>query len=1189
MRVLGPIIKNLAWGILLAAVLGGCDKKSYGPPENQNPVDDQVINRTVVTVQERGPLQPVAVYQQILQQDKSKVGSAFDLIYTEVLEPLTSVLLPTEGTIDREFAGSTDFVAYVEAMHSAFAKLAELDRKNPKLKAMYELYEASALKPCRLGQDQCRNLKLIGRDSGYLFVVVDLIKALDLDPATKWTYFTYGLDFSQYNGTEGLVRFALSTSLEYLQGLLKSDSPTKGADIAQFKKVFNQIVISSSPSKGTVVEFFDRLDIWGTDLSQVNPRLIMREALGSILIRNYTYVEGVPTKSFQGFIDRQMAKSDEPGQADKFANSLDRFEKFPRWQRVSTNFAFKESLAKVNPQLLVLLDLAFTHQMLVADVDAILRSLKPSPLDLLAASEVYMQIQFTALALQTQEEMSKQIGLGSDYSTVTKFGENLRKVSVQETNWKRFRDEKMSAVDALVTSYLPKFLEPEAYERKEKIFNRIDQNIKWEVIYPNILPVAYFVGKSHLQDMLTYLWWTMKIDSDLIYEMLFNGRFESWFNFTSTGNDMQISAAAALQSFDYAITTELFQAWGVKPSDFLLEAIDHLTAKALVRVSTSSEQIVRNLLTDYDEAKIDSHDNVRNKFNKVTDWCLGKGQADESMGLLELSQNLHEFLPELTGNLVNRKTPNSPVYWFSVTPVGFEVSSTSVVHFSDVLRTDDLVRGDQIRFMVSTYKNYLNHRLASKPDAEEAKYLAEELEAMKVVDKAIAKIDSTYRYYYGLVYKSVNRYDDCLDKVFKENRSRQKKVMAYEQNYLRRAYRNITAAAANPATLGQINASYARVFPELDNYHSADRIENIDGNFVFYYNKPDFMLRLRDYIKIGATDLSGIKQDAIAPGMTITLPQDPANDNSAFAGGLNYQMFYKNEQFLTLVYRPGMTEDEFLVDGLRAFWGPWEMGEYAYSPMSRVVFARWNESDASARIMPMQRSRIPLMGTLVKLGAIQTYDFEKSGCNYNSTFEELEANCLTTSSLTIDRMLEVQHRVLDYTNMSKEDEEFAHKTKMAGWIDKDSFYDVLVSKVDQRFIGWADPVRFTLSAGALGNQLGWPGRDRTGMADRLSYLDFAHSYYLTIPVYGTPLLTPIKELKQDLGGIYQSYVDREFKPMLELGRLVDKERKAPPFELHYSIYADPAKIPFVTGYSSEPDDIIKEFNKSTAYYFTMPK
>lgn len=1177
------ILKRIAFrffiGSVLAAGLVGCSKEEFKPPEDKAPVEAEV-NPGEVKTQTTNLDSPDAYVDVLEAKQPTGNAEAFTNIYSRVLEPLAGTLFDPSILANREYTASAPFAQYLEVFHRAILQLQRLDARDERLKKQLETYEAIVLKPCLENRDSCRNLRTFARDRGYVFALQTLNETLGRDPVTAWKYLLYSLDFAKFPETKGFGEYALSVGEKYFETISERDPAAARAEINDFVRLFNQVVLSSD--KGAAESFFDRLDIWSDKTFILPPErkdaeaaarqawlAPLRKALWPILIDNYAYEkDGTPTRSFRMMLDDHGQKLEN----ELFAP----FKTNPRWARVADSFSLNLNRSSFPQDLLNLLDLAFTEKFPTDDVLTILRTvLKPSQDELLDTVEAYVQLRFMWMVLKTQDALGKTMGNPRDYTSIKKLGENLRKAIPEEEKWARFQDYQMAPLQLIVETYLASFSLDPSSERIQKIFIRRDENIKRFAIYPNMLPIVFYVSKGNMRDTLKYLWWSMTIDSDLVFELLFGGSLESWFNFTNTNRDRRLSASTAVQAFHHAVLTQNFEAFDRKPSEFLLEAVNRLTTKSVTSMETASASLITGLFADYEER---GSMKWRSHFMKITDTCLGKANYPEQLELKDLRNALHGHFPDMMGNIINMGAPVMPIYWFQIEPTGRQSSIDSLPNLTDNFRTKELFFLDQLEEMTEMYHSYIE------------KYdLQDERVAMEKVDAAILKVKSAFRKYLGLTYQAIDRYDECHMKIVEESRSRQMKVMEYEEVYLRDRFEEMKSIAANPSLMAGINQSHIREFPEMLGYKSQDRFEVMGSEIRFMYTNPDFLFRLRDFLQKGYTSRDGTVYPPIAPNLRVNIPANPLVNVTLTD---SYRMFFSNDRYVSLTLTG--TPEEFVEQAFaQVFWVPSDSAEYQGLNNMRVNFGAWGDTNNLSRLLPMQLSRVNTAAVLIKLGETEIYDFEKPGCTHTRDYAYLNENCLVPRKMDLDHQIAFHERVFDYVQITPEKEIALKKTHSAGLVARNQMKNVFLSELTWASLGLLDPLRFAISSDALGNNINYPGsdqRNREGIMPRYGYLPQALDFYETLASVGDLLVNPRPEVAGDVKGIYQSYVDREFGPLIELDKRVEELKKTNTrTSLYYSTYTKPLTVPVVTEYSPEPGPAIKEFNNHTKSIFARPE
>jgi len=121
------------------------------------------------------------------------------------------------------------------------------------------------------------------------------------------------------------------------------------------------------------------------------------------------------------------------------------------------------------------------------------------------------------------------------------------------------------------------------YGEAGKIFENAGKNIKYMVVYPSMLVIAYRLGEANFErDYKTMFGTPIKVNSKYIMKRFFDGKFPPWFDF---GNDSStVSKYGIVHAFEYALKTGLFRAAGVSELDLLLRIFDDLLYIDLVKL-----------------------------------------------------------------------------------------------------------------------------------------------------------------------------------------------------------------------------------------------------------------------------------------------------------------------------------------------------------------------------------------------------------------------------------------------------------------------------------------------------------------------------------------------------------------------------------------------------------------------------
>ena len=1024
-------------------VLAGCKESTYAPPPHRGPIEPS------------NPVPPTQETRVSADLDPSLAAETMKVVAERLLTPAT---LRDVGRV-----ADMEFFRDVSLLHAAILQVARATPESPELLKVLRLYEKEALAPCRAKGSACAELKALAREARYSLVV--MLVSRKVAPDQAWTDMGLAIDFNPVFPSEPeFSRFVIETTFDRIRALKKQPIAQAREVLLRAQRALNQVLLTSEHLNAVGAELIDKFDIWGENSPDMPIRSVVRQALWPVLLDRYAFANGQATAGFQKYIDRELNRTR--------VQVVDPLEKRGDWTRIRKSFSVPTLESNA---LVFVIDQVFRGE--ISDVDAlgILVKMNAKAEPVIAAAEAYIRLRFVGLMLETQDRLAAHLKDPSKYWNMAQLRQQLEKSAEMETQWLLFQN-RAGSVRSVVEGALG--MDPSASagtrSRVQSTFNKFDMNIKWFVSYPNMLPVLYNISKASLADRLQVLWWTFDLTSEMIISYWFDGGLGTWFNFSSVNRDnTRFSTGEILIAFRNAVLSGLFKAYDVKVTDFLLEIISRLLARPRAITEENVNRLKSQLLRDY-ESEITKE---RSYFSRAMRFCAGDPSVVEEFELKELTSYLAPFAKELHNGLTGRQQSKSDIYDFRFINRQFDNGGMYVA--LDQTRTDDFYYIEMIQKMVDMYKDYLREFGETDP-------------GLAAVEAELAKISSQLREFRSLAFHIVRKYENCYYTQIDLTKEREMKVLAYERAYLAKAYAALKTVAADPSRLDEMNASLRRTYPEIS-FDTLDRIERKGNSVSFYYNKADFVLRVREYLLRGvegATD----RYPAIAPKMRIKAPANLLTDHGVFE---NYEYFFRNKDFYMETYAEGMTQSEFEGNLIRkAFFASSGLFSSANDPRYLGdMFTEWHGN--LGRSMSGRQYRILTLATLAKLGKTEVYDYDRAGCAIDLPLEELEANCLTETEMTPSEVLKFQQEILRAYNIEGPFKEFMADVGSPSIAAEWAFQDLFVTRSENQPIGMLDGFRFAASLDSAGASVQSPGGtppEKGGVDHRIGRLDRSESY-----------------------------------------------------------------------------------------------
>jgi hypothetical protein len=1053
----------------------------------------------------------------------------------------------------------------------------DLHKKDPKNKNLMQHlsnYEAAILAPCQQDSNACSALKVAAKDSRYSEVTLTISRVLPLDSEKSWAYTFFALDFFSVRPTAAQKTLIL-TSIENRAHSIELDgsneSKVKALELA---KRLNGFVHNIPPGDPETSSFLNRMDIFNratgeksTDKADIDPQIrnAMRDALWAGLIQSWAIrPDKTFSPTFQRWVDSTMAEWDQ--------DVMPKFKESDATRRVWKAMRLKDP-KQISKPITFIIEQLFRGNLNRADTLSLLDQIDPDANVLMQTAKAYVQIRFTSLTIQTNQNLKRALGDPEAYRTVQTLREQLLKANPSEIAWARFNQQIDLIREVLEGHFVSHHLEAKTVVQTEiqNTFGLMSREIRWLVSYPNMLPIMYYVSTSNLNDTLKTFWGSFTLSSDTVLTLVMQGQLNSFFNFTNSldTRDM-ISAPEVIMSFRNALNTELFSEYQISPSDFLLALTNRTLTTTAVNLDLQNQTFFQDLFLDKRDEK--NAQFMGKSFAEAIDFCHGRSDKEE-ITLAKLQEQLIGYQETMMGY-------QSPANIYAHSPTDPNMASHRThLNFLDHIRTDDLYFLDMIEKMRDIYVEYLNfHKL------QDAK--------LTDLNAKLSGIRDKLSYFVGLLYFGYEQKVQCDLKLVDIADERQLKVMQFERLYLRQAYQDLLTVKNDPTQLKTVNTKYDKKFDVIDGVASRDGVvATTSGDFEFNYSKADFYMRLLGYLKNGFTDpFTGEKYSAIAPKLKVIIPNRLMKSNER----LGYRFYFENTQTLTIPISEVSSETDFLKKALLMFYNT---NSYFDIPPSMLVgpFALWNDASTSLDFRTnLTNKRMTFEGAVMKFGRSTGYDFSLPKCAATHTIQQLnEAGCKREFEITPQHVLELQKEVYKRVALAPAFQELYQWTGMNGKISsfrgwKNYFYN----PVNGGVVGILDVYLYMASRPVLGDLLEWPGDPPLDPKDRPNgrngVLKRAQDYFRAFGLNEGVLFDLEPALNGKIRDLYKDYVKKEFGLPKAIEAVAREEAKTGqwPMPLKIEMLAEPYLIPLSSNYVQPASIQELQFQRATNFIFS---
>lgn len=739
---------------------------------------------------------------------------------------------------DRETTGSVAFRRDLDGYNRA---LLERLQKDPNgAAAELRKYEEQVLAGCDANLSGCRNFKTF-RTSAFSSVIVQKIAEGKKDVAEYYRLLMVAYEIKNATYDHNLTLAYLKRAQEYA---LRLKLEKKDDQLHRHGRILSTILIDfqSRAKPSEVVAVLDQFQPWSYSRSEpglLGPYTIVLFNLAS---KGYLYVDGKLNPSLVKFI------ADSQKQPDSFSNKVKRLsEKSPYLAR-----NFEISTLPEKDEYFYIVDRLFSGQLGLDEATALWNSSRKDRVKLARFLKAVLYTELLSTISRANHEMQLFFEEAHKLPTRRMLFDMIEKsnnlIPIFHLLYARAK-----VVRDFVGRTLQSSGDEELYKSVAKLYDSLDNNVKFMATYPHMMMLAYHLSKAKFEMPVKFYWFTITIDSEFVLRSLMDGEQSPWFGYSD--DTKPISKMELLYATYFAFQLDIFKDFKVDPADFLLTVQKRMSERSNLLLRTHSQLL----------------DNGYAGSPEFQDY-LGKCEEAKRTGKFRQRLTLEDFLERpLIGHVLEDKINN----WGPTMTIATQLSKTigqilyekgwflySHLNVDAVerLRMDQEPKDFRVRAMVDAYRLVLRQRGLDEAQVQKT---------MKPMDDYIAYSESLKKGFLDRMISLDQQTTPCFYLLNKLDRERRNALMEMEREYLREVHRAMTRLRSEPGLKDTLNA---RLRADTSRLHVAPT-GSFDGE-KFVYSRLDFVARSVSYLHQGLKLMDGRQLPALDPEAWIEFPPD---------------------------------------------------------------------------------------------------------------------------------------------------------------------------------------------------------------------------------------------------------------------------------------------------------------------------
>lgn len=848
------MIKRIA--LLAVGFVLGCTQRPMDSRPNESPVSESIAKSSPMTTAEHNDpdwsLSDDDLIKSYINPFKS---SAFDSSFA--------------GDVRRSFTEPAK--EGLRRMNLAILILAQ--RQSPTLNSqkLLEDYDQAILSGCTRELKGCVNFKFFAQDSQSA-KVVELLARRQTDTTEYYRRLLVAWALRNRILDNGLTDL-------YMVRANKLDLTSNDPLSVQLKHILIsviQMLPGGAACQSGTPAWLNQLDPWSLSRQKENS---LGAASGDLLALAascmYENHGTMLTPSLLSFVTKAQAPK------DSFAQRQDQL--FQTSSQMTKNLNLKPIDWK--NEYFYMIDRVYTGDLNPTDAMIVWKASHRDAKTLSEMAKLYVQIEMAELIQQSAAYMHPYFNDPTKV-TDTMLEEAINQSQPVATQWQQF----IHRVDILAqfTDIALQAVASDQQEPTRDFFRGIRRNIKYTVVYPHMMMLAYYMGKRDFQHTYHVWFFNVTIDSSVVINKFFQGYWTPWFNYTGNVDEMGLSADELLYAFQFALETDTFKTFGVDVNDFFNVVMDKLLGAKTVTLRNS----IDHLQTQYEGA---------GEWDDIVHIChnLRKGKAYDNRFSLEevpfsifMGNRFRKINADGNGTSSHMQIINGESK--TVAEPGYFPYSPTLIDQLERIRSEIQPAISYLGWMRDFYRDYLLKSGTSE---------AEAAQLMAPIQKRFNEIENLKAQFLSQFYQRDRQVMDCFWPILNHERDLQMQVIKDEAAYLRQVHRDMAALKAHPELTEKMNAKYA--FKNLPDGFTG--FNHFDANSLVYH-QLDFLLRARAFVSTGY-DAGELHLPAIDPNTQIQVPEN-----------LSELQIYKDDEKVSIAYLDD--EQSFINTGLKAMFQP---------------------------------------------------------------------------------------------------------------------------------------------------------------------------------------------------------------------------------------------------------------------------
>ena len=507
------------------------------------------------------------LYTQEHNEIAKRLKSSDDKVYSQALKEITLYLF-NESSLNKDVYSSDFYKGFLALYVEAFDLRGENKQRVDQFDNSLNDFKNFFFKPCfDESIKNCSPIEYSINSVTSLSPLLIYISQKEESLTQKLNYLKVALDMPSKRRRNGLYRNYVTTFLALDKSPEKKQLTNQ--QYRQFSDALLTIIVSADWEQidPYQVSLFKRYPPWKkTDKADLDQ-----------LVRNglEPYIAKAIDTSSELSTDFAQYVSDE---VQKLLDQSKHLKNYPAFSDIDLN-----KLKELHPKVTFIALSVYFNKLNTLNINNIFLSLKQQKVQaykLVGAFELLVRWQIAMLSIESTDFISQRI---NKHKILTKVEtEPIVEETVEMSKkWNLFHNTNLSDVKTYIQSKHI-FLNREQIKHSNDFFGSINRNILKVVVVPNMMAMMHKMALSEWGNVVNTFIGSLEYDASFLLELLFTGGYRRfWFNFINSvdatkgfGNldkKMSLFKHEIIDALHYFFTTKTFEAYKIKPDDFMAD------------------------------------------------------------------------------------------------------------------------------------------------------------------------------------------------------------------------------------------------------------------------------------------------------------------------------------------------------------------------------------------------------------------------------------------------------------------------------------------------------------------------------------------------------------------------------------------------------------------------------------------